>query len=201
MALRPSRVIMVLLGVLLLVSVWRMVSVEQEKRHVDDSYAQAQQMIEQLKQERAHLDTELGQARQTIESQASDVGGLKGELEQLQERLDQTTLELSSLQQDHDQLRQQNTSLSSQLSSVMTEKQDLEAKLSSIKELKVAIRDVKRKMWNERLAAWRSHIQAVKAADQEQLAAGNHGYVIRQGAPTLGARSQLEVHVLEPQVQ
>ena len=56
-------------------------------------------------------------------------------------------------------------------------------------------------MWNERLAGWRAHIEASKIADQEQLAVGNRGFIVRQGTPTLGSRNQLQVRVLEPQVE
>lgn len=198
---RRSRLILGVLLVLVVASLWRTVAVEREKRRLNASYDQAQQMVRQLETERAHLSTELGEARQTIEGQAGDLTGLQGELEQVQTKLNQTVAEIASLQKEHEQLRRENTSLSAQLGSVITEKQQLEAKLSSLKELKVAIRDVKRKIWNERWAAWRGRIEALREADQERLAAGNRGYLVRNGVSTLGARTKLQVHVLEPQTQ
>ena len=201
MALRRSRVLLLILGLLLVVTLWRYVSVERDKRRIAAEYAQAQQMVQQLQEERAHLNEELVGARQTIEGQAGNLGSLQEELQGLQNRLDETVTELASLQREHEQLRAQNTSLSGQLSSVMSEKQQLEVKLSSLKELKLAIHDVKRKMWDERWADWRAHVEALKAADQEALALGNRGYLVRNGVATLGSREKLQVHVLEPQAQ
>ena len=201
MATRTNRVILLVLVVLAVGSFWRAISVEQEKRRIAGSYQQAQEMVQQLEDERAHLNDELVNARQTLEGQAGNITNLQQELQNVQEKLDQTVAELSSLQRDHELVRQQNSSLASQLSSVMTEKQQLEAKLSSLKELRLAIRDVKRQMWNERWAAWRARVDAFKREDQERLASGNHGYIVRQGVPTLGSSQKLQVHVLEPQTQ
>ena len=201
MASSRGRYILIVLGVLLLASLWRTGSTERQKRRLADAYRQAQQQLQQLEAERAHLNGELVQAHQTIEEQAGNVSGLQQELKSLQERLDETTTGLASLQHEHEALRERNDSLTEQLSAVTDENQQLEAKLSSLKELKLAIRDVKHKMWNERWAAWRARIEALKAADQEQLAMGNHGYVVRNGISTLGSSEKLQVHVLQPQPQ
>ena len=158
------------------------------------AYEQAQQTLAQLEVERAQLSQELSGAHQTIEKQNGEMTSLQESLKDLGTRLAQTTTELTSLQQDYQQLRSSHETL-------MTEKQQLEAKLSSIKELKLAILDVKRQMWNRRLAAWRAHIQAMKEADRERLASGNRGYLVRGGIPTFSPRTKLQVRVLEPQSQ
>ena len=201
MATRTNRVIVLVLVALVVGSLWRAVSVEQDKRRIAESYQQAQEMVKQLEDERSHLNDELVNARQTVEGQAGNITNLQQELQGVQEKLDQTVAELASLQRDHALLRQQNASLASQLGSVMTEKQQLEAKLSSLKELRVAIRDVKRKMWNERWAALQARIETLKREDQERLVSGNRGYIVRQGVSTLGSSRKLQVHVLEPQTQ
>ena len=132
MATRENRAVFVVLGLLLIVSLWRMVAVEREKRRIAAAYAQAQQLAQQLEAERAHLNTELGSARQTIEGQAGDVTNLRSEVQGLQSKLDQTVAEFASLQREHEQLRQRSASLETQLTSVTTEKQQLEAKLFSV---------------------------------------------------------------------
>ena len=82
------------------------------------------------------------------------------------------------------------------------EKQRLEAKLSSIKELKLAIHDLRYKMWNDRWAAWRAQVQNQRAEDEEALARGNRGYLLRDGVSTLARENlRLRVHVLEPQAK
>ena len=201
MASRRGRYILVGVAVLLLASLWRTGYTERERHRLAEAYRQAQQQLQQAEAERAHLNGELVQAHQTIEEQAGNVNGLQQELKSLQDRLDKTTTDLTSLQREHEELHQRNDSLTDQLGAVTAEKQEMEAKLSSLKELRLAIRDVKRKMWNERWAAWRARIEALKAADQEQLALGNHGYVVHNGVTTLGSSEKLQVHVLQPQPQ
>ncbi len=190
----PRRILFAVLCLLVIGSLWRTVSVERDTRQITQAYQQARQMVEQLETERTHLNQELSSAHETLEGQTSALGNLQQELKSLQVRLDQTAGELAALQREHEQLQGEHTSL-------LTEKQQLEAKLSSLKELRLAIHDVRRKMWNERLTAWHAHIQQVKEADQRQLAEGNRGYIVRDGAPTLGASQRLRVHVLEPQSQ
>ena len=199
MAVERSRVVLVVVAVIVLASLWRTLSLETQKRRINAAYQQAQQAITDLQQERAQLSAELGSAQQTIEGQAGDLTGLQSELQRVKEQLDRNIAELSSLQQQHEQLRQHDVSLSTQLSSIVAEKAQLEAKLSSIQELKLAIREVKRQMWSEQWAAWRAHVQALKEEDERQLASGNRGYLVREGLPTLGSSRRLHVNVLEPQ--
>ena len=194
MASRLGKFVLAAIGILFIASVWRMVVVEQEKRRLATAYEQAQQTLGQLQAERTHLSEELTGAHQTIEQQSSTMANIQQELKQLGDRLAQTTNELTALQQAHQQLQRSQASL-------LAEKQQLEAKLSSIQELKLAIRDVKRKLRDERLAAWQAHVEAMKAADQRRLALGNRGYLVRDGVPTVGARASLHVRVLEPQSQ
>lgn len=204
MALQRGRWVMIVLAVVALASLWRTVKVERDKREIAAAYQQAQQLAAQLSDERDHLNQELSSAQQTVEGQAGDLDSLKHELSGVQDKLDETVTELAALQRQHESLRQQNTSLSTQLTSVVQEKEALAAKLSSLKELRVAIRSVKQKIRDEQWAAWRAHVEAVKWADQEALASGNRGFVMRNGVSTLGSGGgtpRMNVHVLEPQTQ
>jgi chromosome segregation ATPase len=194
-----QRVVLVIVAVIVIASLWRTLSLEAEKRRIATAYDQARQTLSQLQAEREQLSAELGSAQETIEGQTTDLAGLQSELQRVKDELDQSVAELSSLQQSHEQLRQRDASLSSQLGSLMAEKAQLEAKLSSITELRLAIREVTRQIWNERWAAWRARAQALKEEDQRRLAAGNRGYLVREGLPTLGASRRLHVNVLEPQ--
>ena len=203
MAERRGRIVLVILAVVTALSLLRTVSVDQQKRRLSNEYRQAQQAIQNLSKERAHLSDELTGAKGTIEGQAGQLSNLQHELDDVQARLDKTVNEIATLQQEHEQLRAQNTTLSTQLSSAIAERQQLEYKLSSLKELRLAIRDVKRKIWQERWAAWYVHVEAQKHVDEERLASGNRGYLVRDGKSTLASSTstKLQVHVLEPQVQ
>ncbi len=178
-----------------------MVVVEREKHRLANEHAQAQQMVKQLEAEKTHLDQELAEARQIVEKQTGQMHGLHQQLQDSQASLGKAAEELASLQRQYDETLQHTAALTNQLHSVMTEKQQLEARLTSLKELRLAIREVKRKIWNERWAAWRARGQAKQEADQERLASGNRGYVVRKGVTTLGSTLRMHVHVLEPQSQ
>ena len=198
---RRRAMLLLVLAVIAIASGWRVAAVERQKQQLARAYAQAQQIAQQLEAEREHLNNELVKVRQTVESQAGDIDTLQQELQEVQTRFAHTMGEIASLKKAHAELRQQNASLTAQLDEVGAEKRQLEAKLSDLQALKLAIRDVKRKMWQERFAAWRAHAESQRQTDQLELASGNRGYVLRQGVPTLSTPLRLHVHVLEPESQ
>ena len=202
MAQPRTHALLLLAALLMSVSLWRVAAVERQKRQLAEAYARAHQLVAQLSEERAHLNQELVSANHTVESQAGDFKNLQQELKGVQQRLDETMAEIASLQREHETLRQQNAALSTELDTAKTEKQQLEAKLSSLRELHLAIRDLKRKMSTARWTAWRAHVQRLKSDDQERLIAGNRGYLVRDGTSTLAAAApRLHVRVLDPQSQ
>jgi len=201
MALRQGRLVLIALLVLLLATVWRTVSVEHDKRRLATEYETARQALLRMEAEQLQLANELKTSQGTVEQQTQSLTDLQQELGQVQEKLTQTVTELSILQQQHEQLRESNASLTTQLTSLTAEKQQLEAKLSNLKDLRLAIHNVKRKLWAQRWASWRAREQLQREADLEALASGNHGYVMRNGASTLGSGTRLRVQVLEPQSQ
>lgn len=196
-----GRFVLVGLVVLTAISVWRAVASEREKYRLDRAYREAQQMVQELSSEREKLNQELAGAKETIEGQSGNITNLQQELQGVQGRLEKTLADIESLQKEREQLARQNDTIGAQLGMVTAQKQQLEAKLSDLKELRLAIHDVRRKMWNRRLAAWRVRIQTLKDADEQKLASGNRGYIVRDGTPTLGASPRLRVQVLEPQAQ
>ncbi len=197
------RVVLVILAVLAAGSLWRMGKVEQEKRDIASAYQQAQELLAQVERERATLTSDLTAARETIDGQTTSLQGIEQELAGLKGQLSDTVQELASLQQAHEEARRENTTLIAQLTSVTEEKQQLEAKLSNLKDLRLAIKDVKRRIWAQRFEAWRARAAAQREIDEQELAAGNRGFVIKGGASTIASASsrtpRLHVHVLEPQ--
>lgn len=170
-----------------------------DKRRLATAYDQAQAALAQLEQQRIHLSQELAQAKETMTDQAEEIGGLEQELDNLQTRFDLAEQEIARLQTEQLAFRQTNESLSQRLAAATQDKQALEARLSSLKELKLAMQAVRRKLRNERWQAWLARIRVQKAQDQQQLAKGNRGYVVRNGVPTLGEPTRLQVRVLDPQ--
>ncbi len=201
--MKRGRLVLLVLAGVTIASLLRTTVVERDKHRISAAYHEAQQTVAELDAERAKLSRDLSTAQEAVHSRTEEVTSLQGELKQVQTKLDETTFQLATLQREHEQLRAENTSLSSQVTTIESEKQQLEARLNDLKELRLAIHQVKQKMSQERWAAWRARVEAFRKADQERLAAGNRGFVLHDGSPTLGsaAGSKLRVQVLEPQAQ
>jgi len=170
-----------------------------EKRKLASAYQEATATLAQLQKEHARLTEELTQARETMEGQSTELASVQNELSILQTKLGQTEQELA-------QLRQANEHLTDQVAVTTQEKEALEAKLSNLKELKLAIRDVRRKLWRQRWETWLARMREQQAKDQHRLAEGNRGYVVYNKKSTLGAAGSssattLQVRVLEPQTE
>lgn len=198
---RVHVIIAVLLVALVALS-WRMFSLEGQTRHLDQAYERARQELDRLQAEHGLLEDELLGARGHASTVEAAVESLRQELTRLQQRLGETTEELTGLRRAHDALQRDNTSLVEQLARVTEERQQLQAKFSSIKELQLALLSLKRKMREERWAAWRARWaarrEARQAEDAQGLAQGNRGYVVRDGQPTLDIGTRLQVRVHEP---
>lgn len=163
-----------------------------DKRRLASVYTQARAEIAQMSQE-------LGQARQTIDTQAGDLGALEQELARIQTRLNLADQDIARLQQEQVAMKEENQTLNEQLAAASVEKQALRERLASLTELKIAIREVKARVRQERWEAWLAYVRAQRADDQQRLAKGNRGFVVRNGVPTIGAPTRLQVRVLEPQ--
>lgn len=201
MASRGTRIVLVLLALVSIGSLARMVYVEREKQQLTQANQEAQQLIQELNQEKAQLTTDLASAKQTAEQQATENATLQSELQTVQAKLDERAKQVASLQQEKEQMKLENAQLAEDLHAAVAEQQRLEARLSSIKELKLAIKDVKKQMWAKRWQNWRARADRFKEADREKLAKGNRGYVVRDGQITVGSSPRLHVHVLEPQAE
>ena len=198
---RGTRIILAVLTVVSVGSLGRMLYVEREKQQLSSAYKEAQQMVQQLTQDRQQLTTDLASAKDTIQQQAGENASLQQQLQTVQGDLAKKTQQVATLQREQQQMKQQNAKLAADLNTATTEKQQLEARLSSLKELRLAIRDVKRQMWQQRLASWRARGDRFREADRERLAKGNRGFIVRDGQTTLGSTPRLHVHVLEPQAE
>ena len=196
-----SRFLITALLVAVVTSLARLAWLERQKRQLVLDYAQAQTTLKQLSAERAALDIELTGAKQTIDGQTRDLVGLHDQLRDVQAQLDRTLMEIAQLQRERDELREHNTSLNEQLGTVTTEKRQLESKLSDIHQLRLAIRDVKRKLSQQRWAAWTSRVETFRKSDEERTASGNHGLIIAHGQPTIGTSPRMHVRVLDPTAQ
>lgn len=184
-----------LIGALLISSGVALTS-ELSKRRALAHSRQTAARLSEVEQERDRLNQELGGIRQSMQEQA-------GRLAQLQAELSRTEQEVNRLRLDYARLQQSNTTLNAQLADATQTTAALEAKLSSIQGLKLAIRELRSRQWRSFLAGnwqrWMARAHAQRARDERQLAHGNRGLLVRNGISTIGSRTTLQVRVLEPQ--
>ena len=205
MAAYRGRYVLLGMAIIVALSVWRAVSVEMQQRGLEASYEQAKAVIAQLEQEQQALSDELSGTKESFLDETGELKSLQGrlqaKLQEVQAELDDTITDLVALQSEHEALQGEHASLNEELDFIATEKRELELRLTSLDELKHAIRDVRRQMRAEGQVARQAKIAALKREDEAQLAAGNSGYVVRRGRSTIGTGRRVQVHVLEPQFQ
>ena len=192
-------ILVVLIGLAALGSV--AVKGELDKRKLAQDYAKAQTTIQQIEGDWIRLNQELSDARQTVETQTTDLSQLHTQFEDVQVRLTQTETDITRLRAEYAKLQNAHTALTGELAMTTQEKDVLEAKLSSVRELKLALRDLKSKIWHQRWQAWLDRLQINRQESATQLAQGNRGYVVRNGVSTLSTSTRLQVRVLDPETQ
>ena len=198
---RRGRTIITVMAIIVIASLWRTVSVEQKNLQDSKAYKELQTRVEQLQAERGDLRESLLGSRLQSKGQANNIGTIRQELQGVQEELNEALLEVASLRREYDRLHNENQSLTTRLSSVTEEKEQFEGKFSSLTELKLAIREVKHKIWTDRWARWSEPWKERRRLQQQadSTVTGNGGYVVRQGKSTLGGSPTVHVRVLEPQ--
>ncbi len=88
--MKNGRWVLIVLGALTVGSLWRTVSVEQDKQRLSQSYQQAQQVVAELDRERTLLSDEVETARKSIKDQGNELTSLQTQLTGVQNRLDET---------------------------------------------------------------------------------------------------------------
>lgn len=145
--------------------------------------AQTQRLLAQTETAKQAAEQELTIAREQLKlAEAQRV-----ELAQLQTRVQELETKVQSLSAEQELLVRERSRLVAQLEGLKLENGELERRLGSLTELKKAIKDVRHKMYLAKVEAWRVRIQAQRAADLQALAAGNRGYVVKDGELTLRA--------------
>lgn len=142
-----------------------------EKKLID--LEQAKKAIEeQLTQEKNLLEMQLREAQEQLRQVTEELSNAKGKIG----TLEQTNSDLLALQKE----------LQVKVDLIAKEKETLEAKFNSLVELKKAIRDLKERLRQEKLAKR----QELKA---KQLIEGNRGYLVYQGQSTCRGKVKIEV--------
>lgn len=153
------------------------------------------------------LTHQLTAAQETIAGQTDRISSLQTDLDGLETQLAQAEQEVTRLHAEQADFRQANAQLAQQVAQLGQDNDAMRAKLSSIKELKIAIRQVKAQLRAEQWQRWLARLQAHRIEDQVRFAQGNRGYLVRDGVSTVAstaadkAGAKLHVRVLEPQLE
>ena len=138
----------------------------------DPHYQALKAMEEQLTGEKNALDQQLKETQ--------------GQLKQVTEELNLTRDKVAALQKDNADLLVMQKELQNKMEVIALEKETLQSKFNSLEELKKAIRDLKERLHQERLAKRREQ-------KDKQLSEGNRGYLIYHGVSTIKSKVKIEV--------
>ncbi|MFA6384569.1 MAG: hypothetical protein WCY10_04270 [Candidatus Omnitrophota bacterium] len=182
-----------------------MVSI-QEKADLQAELEQVRQNIRQLELVRDNLNSDLKKTRESESALILENSGLKDQVNADQVKF--TTLEatilgaqnnIESLSAQISIAREENTALVDQigglktrLSTVAQEKDKMEATLSSVDELKKAIKALKRKTRTARRPVPMKAVADAKKQVQE-ITLGNQGFFIKNGKVIMPSRVKIEV--------
>jgi chromosome segregation ATPase len=161
------------------------------------------ELVSVIKQNRTRIDelvTQLMSEKELNQQLAKEKDGLSKELLALSEQVKKADLEVAQakeqlgaiatkinlLKKENTYLAQLKYSFDEKLTQAKKENESLEAKFNSLDELKKAIKDLKKKMHDDRVAAK----NPAKVAEQID---GNRGYIIWKGQTTLKTKVKIEV--------
>ncbi len=196
--------ILILVLIVAVVASWILTfKTERDKRRLASALEQAQASVDALEQERLQLSGDLAQVSETLTGRDSQLESIQAELNGLKDQLHDAVQEIARLQTEQSGMYVRQASLTEQLDTANLDRDAMRAKLSSIKELKAAILTVKHHLREQRHQVWLAKAEAQRAEDQQRLAQGNRGFVVRDGSSTLAVAprlgTKLQVRVLEPQ--
>ena len=173
-------------------------SLQWENRQLQAIVEQRNTVINQLSQEEAELKLDLTTAQQHLADTATEVARLDQVAQGFGQQVAQMSGEVNRVQRSYEQVRQEREELLQRVLDLETERMLLLRRLSSIDELRLAIREAIDSRKSERQARWISLVRAQRMADVQELADGNRGYLVKDGRPTLG-NSTVFIRVHEPE--
>lgn len=177
-------------------------SLQGENRLLATEMSHRDAMISLLQQHNTRLAVELGTAKSSLEATTAEVVRLDRQTQQLGNEIQHLTTGVGEVQRSYRQVREERDQLMQQVLGLEQERAALEKRLSSVDELRLAIRET---IEARRLAQGVQRqllAQERRTADLQLLTDGNQGYLIREGRSTLAPRTGgggVIIRVLDPQ--
>ena len=172
------------------------------------SYSEVKNKADSLEQENQNLLQSIEKEKELQQRLSAENTGLQENLQSAQERLNQIASELASAQEHIDGLNAKMTALSTEnvalkeenekshllLAQVEVEREDYKTKLSSVAELKKAIKELKRQARKVGVAIVRK-VQEKKKALAKEYIQGNQGFLVRDGKVTSQAVGKIKIEI------
>lgn len=146
-------------------------------------------------------------AREQLKNAQFQIAQVNQEKEKLKSQLDKITVELAAaysqlqnqlkkianLETVNTELIRVKLELEQKVVNLEREKQIAEAKLHSLENLKIAIRQVKKELHEQKAQQYLAKKQRQKEIDTQKLEVGNHGFLVRYGKSTYKPIIRIEV--------
>jgi len=191
------------LGVLLVAgfAVW-VLSLSQRNLALGEALKQRTAIIRHIEQREVVLERELTSARAQLASASTTAANVGAQAQELEAEVGRLSGEVERFQQSYVRLREEREQLIQRVLELEQERLRLAGRLSSIPDLRLAIREA---VEARRLAQRQARTQTVMArvdAARQFAAEGNRGYLVRNGRPTAGRSTMwIRVHEPEPLIQ
>jgi uncharacterized protein YoxC len=178
--------VFILLFTITLFSIYKYVSALKEKYELLKTLNEVKQQVQILENDKQSLLRELDKEKQLADKLNEQNAGLKENLKVSITRLTKLFVEVENNQKSLDDLRAQfsllkaeNEALKDKTAELTSDNETMKAKLSSIAELKKAIREFRRQ-----IGKVGKEIQQKTQEGREILAAGNRGFLVKDGKST-----------------
>lgn len=203
-----KNIIIILLLTITLFSIFKYISYLKEKYNLLDSLKQTKEQVALLEQEKQNLLVALEKEKELEKQLAQEKSELKDNLKasrirlsklfrqarETQKAIDQLNSNFALLKAENTALLEQDAKAKLKLSQLSEENEGLKARLNSIAELKKAIAELKRQMFNV-------GVKIIKKSDDQRTLEGNRGFLIKNGKFTYPAKVKIEVVPVTPAKQ
>lgn len=188
-----KNIVIILLLTITIFSVYKFISSLREKYELLNSLNQTKEQVAMLEKDKQNLLQEIEKDKQLQQKLTQQNLGLKEYLKAGKERLSKLFKQYDSNQKNIEQLnskfsllKAENSALLGYKEQMTKENESLKARLSSVLELKKAMRELKKQ-------AQKVGIQIIKKTDTAKTLKGNQGYVIKDGKPVTPAKVIIDV--------
>ncbi len=163
------------------------------------------QRIAHLEQQEDRLTTELATTQQSLQEAMTEMArldqqarGLGADVGQLRSEIDGVQRSYETVQRSYATIREERQQLMQRVLDLEQDRAQLAKRLSSVTDLRLAITEAIQRRKDEPQAQRLFELRTQRLADEEALAQGNRGFVIRDGQPTITG-STVWIKVRDPE--